>query len=59
MIIENENKEIKRIEYDYIFLNVPSSEIVSMIENSNLNQIKDDLKKIKNNSIITRNICWD
>ncbi|CAD8183235.1 unnamed protein product [Paramecium pentaurelia] len=59
LIIENENKEIKKIEYDYIFLNVPSSEIVSMIENSNLNHIKDDLKKIKNNSMITRNICWD
>ncbi|CAK85926.1 unnamed protein product (macronuclear) [Paramecium tetraurelia] len=59
LVTENENQEIKRIEYDYLFLNIPSSEIVSMLENSTLNGIKEDLKKIKNNSIITRNICWD
>ncbi|CAD8181150.1 unnamed protein product [Paramecium octaurelia] len=59
LVTENDNKEIKKIEYDYLFLNVPSSEIVHMMENSTLNEIKEDLKKIKNNSMITRNICWD
>ncbi|CAD8098479.1 unnamed protein product [Paramecium sonneborni] len=59
LIIEKEDKNIQKIYYDKLLLNVPSSQIATMIQNQSLDKLKEDLKKIKYTSLITRNICWD